>query len=135
MSAMKGSCLCGAIVYEIDQLDMPIVHCHCRSCRKAHAATFAPTVGVRHEHFRWVQGADKVTGFQSSPGKTRKFCSVCGSHLIAQRDGHPNVLLRLATLDDAPPQHPSMHIWMSQEVPWLRDGEDTPHYDEWYPKR
>lgn len=24
---MKGSCLCGAIEYEVDQLDMPISHC------------------------------------------------------------------------------------------------------------
>lgn len=43
---MKGSCLCGAIEYEVDQLDMPISHCHCRTCRKAHAAAFAPTAGV-----------------------------------------------------------------------------------------
>ena len=42
---MKGSCLCGAIVYEVDQLDMPILHCHCTTCRKAHAAAFTSTAG------------------------------------------------------------------------------------------
>lgn len=35
---MKGSGLCGALRYEIDQLDGPIVHCSCPTCQKAHAA-------------------------------------------------------------------------------------------------
>ena len=56
---MKGSCLCGAIVYEVDQLDMPILHCHCTTCRKAHAAAFTSTAGVNRDHFRWVEGKDK----------------------------------------------------------------------------
>jgi ADP-ribosyl-[dinitrogen reductase] hydrolase len=42
---MKGSCLCGAVEYEIDQLDMPISHC--KTCRKARAAAFVSTDGVR----------------------------------------------------------------------------------------
>ena len=96
---MKGSCLCGAVAYEIDQLDLPVVHCHCRSCRKAHSAVFAPTAGVLHHHFRWLRGEDKLTAYASSAGKQRFFCSVCGSQMIAQREGHPNVLLRVATLD------------------------------------
>ncbi len=35
---MKGSCLRGAVRFEIDRLDGPIVHCPCRTCQKAHAA-------------------------------------------------------------------------------------------------
>lgn len=51
---MKGSCLCCAIEYEIDRIDMPITHCHCQTCHKAHASPFASTVGVLREHFRWL---------------------------------------------------------------------------------
>jgi hypothetical protein len=64
---MKGSCLCGAIEYEIDRLDMPICHCHCHTCRKANAAAFVSTAGVMREHFRWVKGKEKLTAFESSP--------------------------------------------------------------------
>jgi ADP-ribosyl-[dinitrogen reductase] hydrolase len=134
-NAMKGSCLCGAVQYEIDQLDMPILHCHCQSCRKAHSATFAPTAGVFHEHFRWIAGKEKLTPYESSPGKTRYFCSVCGSQIIAQRDGRPNVLLRIATLDEDPEQPISMHIWCSHEVPWLQDKADTKSFPEFEPGR
>ena len=51
---MHGSCLCGAIHYEIDGLSGPINHCSCRTCRKAHAAAFASTAAVDRTHFRWL---------------------------------------------------------------------------------
>jgi len=132
---MKGSCLCGAVRYEIDRIDMPVQHCHCQTCRKAHSATFAPTAGVMHDHFRWVSGREKLTAFESSPGKIRYFCSVCGSQMIAQRDGRPNVLLRIATLDEDPGPQPSMHIWRSHDVAWLGDNEETQFFPEFEPGR
>jgi len=52
---LHGSCLCKAVQYRVDRLDMPIGHCHCQTCRKAHAAAFASTAGVMREHFQWTQ--------------------------------------------------------------------------------
>lgn len=128
---MKGSCLCGAIEYEIDQLDMPISHCHCRTCRKAHAAAFSSTAGVMREHFRWLKGQEKLSAFESSPGKLRYFCSVCASHLMAERPAQPHVIVRVATLDEDPNSKPTMHIWCSHDVPWLQDDENVSFYQEW----
>lgn len=123
---MKGSCLCGAIKYEIDQLDMPIAHCHCRTCQKAHSAAFATTAGVMREHFRWLKGADKLAAFESSPGKLRRFCPQCGSHLIAEWVHQPHVIVRVATLDDDPQTLPARHIWTSHDRPWLKyEGVDA----------
>ncbi len=132
---MKGSCLCGAVEYEVDQLDMPIGHCHCRTCRKAHAAAFASTVGVMRKHFRWLRGEDKLSSFESSPGKLRRFCSICGSHLVAERTAQAHVILRVATLDEDPKAKPTMHIWRSHDVSWLQDPEGIPSYSEWQPGR
>ena len=129
--SLKGSCLCGAVQYEVDRLDMPIGHCHCLTCRKAHAAAFATTAGVMREHFRWTGGEDRLSAFYSSPGKLRRFCSVCGSHLIAERPTDPHVILRVATLDDDPGMKPTMHIWTSHDVPWLSDDETVLAYPEW----
>jgi hypothetical protein len=108
---MKGSCLCGAIEYEIDSIDMPITHCHCQTCRKAHAAPFATTAGVMREHFRWLKGAEKLSSFESSQGKHRYFCSVCGSHLMAERENIPHVIVRVATLDEDPHMKPAYPEW------------------------
>jgi hypothetical protein len=132
---MRGSCLCGNVVYEVDQLDMPIGHCHCKTCRKAHAAPFASNAGVLRAHFRWLKGEDLLSRFESSPGKFRYFCSVCGSHLVAERPQLAHVVLRVATLDDDPQARPTMHVWCSEEVPWLEDPPTTPHYNEWQPGR
>lgn len=132
---MKGSCLCGTVEYEIDRLDMPIAHCHCHTCRKAHAAAFASTAGVQREHFRWLRGQDKLSAYESSPGKLRHFCSVCGSHLLAERPAQPHVIVRVATLDEDPGTTPAMHIWCGHDVKWLQDEGELPAYAEWQPGR
>ncbi len=131
---MKGSCLCKAIEYEIDSIDIPVAHCHCRTYQKAHAAPFASTAGVMREHFRWLKGEEKLSSFESSPGKLRYFCSVCGSHLVAERANQPHVIVRVATLDEDPGIVPQMHIWTSHDVPWL-EYEDIPCYPKWPPGR
>ncbi len=133
--ALKGSCLCRAVRYEVDQLDMPIAHCHCVTCRKAHASAFATTAGVMREHFRWKMGEDHLRAFESSPGKLRWFCSVCGTHLMAERPAQAHVILRVPTLDDDPGAKPAMHIWTSHDVGWLLDPEDVPRYSGWQPGR
>src|SRR5215469_15639083 len=122
---MHGSCLCGAVHYEIDGLSGPINHCSCRTCRKAHAAAFTSTAAVDRTHFRWLAGEDKLSSFESSPGKLRHFCSTCGSHLVAERAVQPHVILRVATLDDDPGRKPEFAIWRSHEVPWLDYGRDV----------
>ena len=132
---MRGSCLCGGVEYEIDQLDTPIGHCHCATCRKAHAAAFASTAGVKREHFRWLKGEEKLTSFESSPGKLRKFCSVCGSHVLAERLAQTHVILRVATLNEDPGLKPAAHIWCSHDVAWLQDGIGVASYQGWQPGR
>ena len=83
------------------------------------------------EHFRWIAGKEKVSAFESSPGKLRRFCSVCGTHLLAERLIQPHIILRVATLDNDPSTRPMMHIWTSHDAQWLTDGEDVIHYAEW----
>lgn len=127
---LKGSCLCSEIGYEIDSLDMPIVHCHCQTCRKAHAAPFASTAGVKREHFRWLKGLESLSTYESSTGKLRHFCRHCGSHLVAERIAQPHVIVRVATLDDDPELKPEAHIWVSHDVPWL-EYDNVCKYLEW----
>jgi hypothetical protein len=132
---MKGSCLCGAVAYEIDSLDTPIGHCHCNTCRKAHGAAYGTNAGVMRNHFRWLQGEQSLSRFESSPGKIRYFCSRCGSHILAERSAQPHVILRVATLDEDPNVRATMHVWRSHDVPWLQDDPAAPHYLEWQPDR
>ena len=132
---MRGSCLCQAISYEVSQLDSPIEHCSCHTCRKAHAAAFNTAAAVKHAHFRWLTGEDLLKYYESSPGKRRYFCSQCGTQLVAQRDGREALILRMATLDDDPGVQPQYQIWASHAVPWLHYGAEVAAYAEWQPGR
>ncbi|MDZ7279982.1 GFA family protein [Pantoea eucrina] len=125
---MKGSCLCQRVQYECDVLDSGIVNCHCHTCRKAHAAPYVPTAGVKREHFRWLKGYEYLKSYASSPGKMRHFCAECGSHLMAERADQRHVIVRVATLDEAPAHAVTCHIWCAHEVPWLTEPYETPHY-------
>ena len=87
------------------------------------------------EKFQWLSGADKLTAFESSPGKNRHFCSVCGSQLIAERPAEPHVIVRVATLDEDPGSRPLIHIWRSHEVPWCAYEGDIKDFAEWPPGR
>lgn len=66
-------CLCGAIAYDIVSLNGSILFCHCRTCRKAHAAPFVSTAGVLRESFCWLQGPELLLleqlqrGLQQNP--------------------------------------------------------------------
>ena len=130
---MKGSCLCGNIKYEVSQLDSPIEHCSCKTCRKAHAAAFNTAASVDWNHFQWKKGKELLSSFESSPGKLLKFCSICGSQLIAKYEGKSYMVLRVATLDDNPGKVPEFQIWQSHEVPWLNYGPHIPAYSKWEP--
>ena len=134
---MKGSCLCGAVAYEAEPPagGLRIGFCSCPSCRKAHASAFNVYASVPRQGFRWLRGADKTSVYESSPGKNRHFCSVCGSHLIAERPAEPHVILRVATLDEDPGSKPVIHIWRSHEVPWCAYEGDIKRFAEWPPGR
>jgi hypothetical protein len=124
MARLAGGCLCGAIRYEIDGAIGPIGHCHCATCRAAHAAAFATTARVARDDFRWMRGEAALRTFESSPGKKRFFCPNCGSHLIAAWDHEDEVILRVGSLHDDPGSKPVLHVWTEEKAPWfdLNDG-------------
>ncbi|GGF80590.1 hypothetical protein GCM10007301_45890 [Azorhizobium oxalatiphilum] len=124
-----GSCQCKAVRYEVDRLHSDIIQCHCQTCRKTHASDHISTARVLREDFRWLSGEDKLSGYESTPGKIRHFCSVCGSHLMAHWPDQPFVMVRVGTLDEDPGARAVRHIWASHRVPWLADGEDAPYYE------
>ncbi len=115
---LNGSCLCGDVAYEVQAEAGPIVHCHCRTCRKAHGSAFSSVSNVPRTAFRWTRGADRLSAYESSPGKTRYFCARCGSHIMAERTDRDTVLLRLGCLDTPIADVPVLHIWRSECASW-----------------
>jgi hypothetical protein len=100
---LRGSCLCGGVRYGITGPLSGALNCHCSMCRKAHGAAFRSRARIKATDFRWVQGEELVTYYESSPGNHRGFCRVCGSPLLSRFDADPSSYgLPLGALDDDP---------------------------------
>ncbi|POZ52458.1 GFA family protein [Methylovulum psychrotolerans] len=127
----KGSCLCGAVQYELQGDLGAAVYCHCSRCRKASGSAFASNAPVSAALFRLVEGTDQLKAFSTPEGVHRYFCSVCGSPIYSQREQFPDVLrLRLGTLDTVISQGPQAHIYVGSKAQWYDIHDDLPQHPE-----
>lgn len=133
---LRGSCLCGGVRYEISgPLSYPL-NCHCSMCRKAHGAAFRSRARVKADDFRWMQGAELVTYYESSPGNHRGFCRVCGSPLLSRFDHDPRFYgLPLGALDDDPGIKPGFHVFVAYKAPWYDITDELPQFAELPPRK
>ena len=98
---LRGSCLCGGIVWEIEGPLDAITHCHCSMCRKSHGVGYATYAGGAANTFGIVSGEERIGRYESSPGTHRCFCTRCGSKVPASSTGE-RVFVPLGNLDDDP---------------------------------
>jgi hypothetical protein len=132
----EGSCLCGAIRYEVRGDLGPIVCCHCSSCRKAQGTAFATNAPIKTAEFVFVAGGDLLKSFESSAGKERCFCSVCGSPIFSRRSDRPDVLrLRIGSLDTPIALRPTRHIYAASKAEWFDILDGLPQHAELEPGR
>lgn len=130
----KGSCLCGAVQYELQGELGPIVFCHCSRCRKAQGSAFASNSPVQETDFHLRAGQDALQAYESSPGKLRVFCRHCGSPVYSRTVARPGILrLRIGLLDTALVQRPSAHIYAGSHAEWERILDDLPQYEAGVP--
>lgn len=114
---LKGSCLCGKVRYIIRGPVGDIVHCHCKTCRKAHGSAFSSVAAVADEDFE-ISDCAAINSFESSKGKRRYFCGNCGTQLYAKRQGAKHLILRLGSLDSDLEAKEKCHIWTSEKANW-----------------
>ncbi len=127
---VTGSCLCRAVQFEISAELERFVHCHCHTCRKVHGTVYGSSAVVPSTGFRLLSGAEVLIAYESSPGKQRCFCRICGSHVFARlRDRPQELILRVGTLDADPGARAQAHIWVSQRAPWYDILDALPRYE------
>jgi hypothetical protein len=126
-----GSCLCGAVKYEVRGEFQTAVYCHCARCRKASGSAFAANAVIAAEDFVVVQGEDSLKTFSTAAGVHRLFCGKCGSPIVSRRDNLPGVLrLRLGSLDTPVPVAPSAHIFVGSKAAWWEIRDQLPQHAE-----
>ena len=93
----KGSCLCGAVTFEVDAPLRPVIDCHCTQCRKQSGHFWAAT-SAPHSAFRITRG-DGLEWYSASPSAKRGFCRDCGSFLFWQPVGEDRLSFAPGALD------------------------------------
>jgi len=119
------SCLCGTVRLEVAGPPSEILHCHCRSCQKAHGASFATFARFPLAGFRVTAGEDHIAGYRSSEAVQRAFCDVCGSTLQFVRDGAETFGLAVAALDRPLEPQPVAEYHVESKVDWLARSESA----------
>lgn len=132
----RGSCLCGAVRYEVRGSLGDIVLCHCSQCRKAQGGAFGANASVNAADFDLEDPETRLVEYESSPGKLRAFCGRCGSPIYSRLRSRPEVVrLRIGTLDTPIDGRPVAHIFAGSKAEWDTIDDGLPQFDGREPGR
>ena len=121
---VNGSCLCGAVGFQLEAPLTEVELCHCRKCRKAYGAPFAATLYLARNAFQWVRGEEFVTTYdapleESPPAYRHSFCKRCGSPLPLAWSALPFVEVPVASLDDPVSARPVYQMFECHRIDWI----------------
>ena len=127
----QGSCLCGGISFSIQGPLAPIQVCHCGQCRQAQGGPVATNIPVDATALQFSQGLDLLQQYESSPGKIRAFCKVCGSPVYSKRESLPGVLrIRAGLLQEPIDTQLAFHAFTGSKASWWPIQAGLPEYPE-----
>lgn len=117
---LKGSCLCGAVVYSAAGPVESASHCYCTMCQKQHGAAAGTYANVTRAGLTIERGADVVTEYASSDHGRRAFCRQCGSTLFWRSEQSPErIALTLGTLDSPFTDPVGIELHTDTKPSWL----------------
>lgn len=120
----KGSCLCGAVSFEVEgELHAPDA-CHCSQCRKQSGHYWASTNVPRTALH--LAGAEKLTWFQSSEKVRRGFCSICGSFLFWDPPDKDFIAIGMGTFDRPTGTKLVKHIFVADKSDYYDIADGLP---------
>lgn len=123
-----GSCLCGAVRYEIAGELGPAYYCHCSRCRKSSGTGHAANAVMARTQFLVRAGLDQLRSYVADNGVERLFCGTCGSPLAVGRGEH--LRLRLGSLDSPLALGPQVRIFVGSKAAWEAIDDDLPRHAE-----
>src|SRR5688572_19533142 len=109
----EGSCLCGAVTFEVSGALPAPDACHCKNCRK-HSGHYLASADIPRsvvtihgeQHVRWYHSSEKVR---------RGFCATCGSTLFfdpLDRQKHDWIAISMGAFDTPTQTQLSRHIFV-----------------------
>ncbi len=130
---IRGSCLCGAVRFEIEGKLSPIGQCHCSLCRKVSGTASNAVLLTASRSFRWAAGEDQIRVFTKMTNWTTSFCRVCGCPVPELRADGKLLAVPAGSLDDDPGSRVEQHIYVGSKAEWDEISGDAPRHKEGAP--
>lgn len=134
---IAGSCLCGAVAYEVDAPLPMLRNCHCSRCRRARGAAFATNAVTGIERFRWTRGEDRLRSYKVPEARffAQVFCGDCGSPMPRLDPGRGIAVIPAGSFDDDPGLRVMEHIFVGSKAVWFEITDTLPRHQEAAPAR
>lgn len=116
-----GTCFCGAVELAVTGEPVAMGYCHCDSCRSWSASPVNAFSLWKPEAVKITKGAENIASFQKTEKSIRKWCRLCGGHLLTEHptwgvvDVYAAVIPKLAF-------KPSVHVNYQESVLHMKDG-------------
>ena len=132
---LVGSCLCGAVRYEVRKPYLRFAHCYCGRCRKATGSSHATNLYVAPAQFSWVAGAELVRRFDLMTAASFGMCTctLCGGRVPHSTRNGSEMVIPAGTLDSVPDISPQLTIFWGSRAPWSCGNGALPSHDEYSP--
>jgi hypothetical protein len=121
----KGSCLCGAVRFEVDCALPPPDGCHCTNCRK-HSGHYFVSTDVPRAAVT-IHGGEHVTWFHSSEKVRRGFCSTCGSSLFWDPVRRDVLAIAMGAFDKPTQTRMAIHVFVADKGDYYDIVDGLPH--------
>ena len=126
----KGSCLCGAVRFEVTGKTTDSGMCHCSKCRKVSGVASNANLMVGRDGLVWISGEEAVTRFELPDGWGPWRCSVCGSPVPKLHPDGGAYWVPAGLLDSDPSVPIAGHIFVGSKAPWDEIAGDAPRCSE-----
>lgn len=122
-----GSCLCGAVQYEVRGPLRDVVNCHCSMCQRLHGG-FGPHSKARKTNIS-VTKSDGLAWYKTSDIAQRGFCRVCGSGLFWEPFELDATGILAGTLDGSTGLKTIGHIFVGEKADFYQIDDELPSFD------
>jgi hypothetical protein len=117
-TTLQGSCLCGAVRFEVDGPFPKLYQCHCSLCRKQGGSVSNTGLIMAADKFRWLEGEAKVGKWQRSTGFRSWFCQRCGSTVPNPLRDTGYVWVPTGALDGDGPLEVGAQLFLGSKTSW-----------------
>ena len=117
----KGRCFCGAIELRAVGEPAAMGYCHCKSCREWSAGPLNAFTLWTPTALSIVRGVEHLGEFKKTANSIRKWCKLCGGHLLTEHPGFGLTDVYAAVLPELPFE-PTLHVNYADTVLRLHDG-------------